>query len=425
VGRLVERRDDDGYRWRRGNEDVFGMRLGVFTGDRYWRQGETVSSDVAFVHFLAGLAERVSELVVFGRLDPRPGVQANVLDTSRLRFVALPHYDRLTDLRALLRAWRVTGRRFSAEIDRCDAVWIFGPHPLVQMLVWSAERAGVPVFLGARMDFPRYVSNRLRGTARLWGLPAGHALDLTFRRLARSRPTVVVGSELAEHYGGRQTLVSGVSLIREVELASEEKADAEWGETIRVLTVTRLEAEKNPLLLPEILIRLRPEGDWRLQVIGDGPLRHALEQRAAALRLGSALELTGYVPFGEELRGHYWRADVFLHVSLTEGLPQVLYEAAAAGLPIVATDVGGVARALREGEWGIVVPPRDGDAAARALLSLRDPQLRARLVRAGLAYAREHTLERQVREILRFFDACLKRRAAHGIDPAVRRRSAQ
>jgi glycosyltransferase involved in cell wall biosynthesis len=400
------------------------VRLGVFTGDRYWRREGILSSDVAFVHFLAGLAEQVSGLVVFGRLDPRPGVRANRLDTSALRFVPLPHYDRLTDLRAVTRAWRETGRLFAAELDGLDAVWIFGPHPLAQMLVGVAERAGLPVFLGARTDFPRYVSSRLRGRARLWGVPSGHALDLAFRRLARSRPTVVVGAELAAQYGGRETLVSGVSLIREADLAGDERADAEWTQTVRVLTVTRLEAEKNPLLLPEILGRLRAEGDWCLQVIGEGPLREQLELKAQSLGLGPALELSGYVPFGEELREHYRRADAFLHVSLTEGLPQVLFEAAAAGLPVVATDVGGVARALGEGEWGIVVPPDDGAAAARALVGLRNPHVRARLVRAGLAYAREHTLERQVGEILRFFDERLKRQAAHGVDPAVRRRSA-
>jgi glycosyltransferase involved in cell wall biosynthesis len=400
------------------------MRLGVFTGDRFWKRGDILSSDVAFVHFLAGLSEQLSELVVFGRLDPRPGLQANLLEAGGLRFVALPHYERLTDFRGVMRARRTTGRAFASALHGLDAVWIFGPHPLARMLVGIAEREAVPVFLGARMDFPRYVSSRLRGRARLWGLPAGHALDRTFRQLARSRPTVVVGAGLAERYGGTETLVSGVSLIREAELVSEEAADADWGQTVRLLTVTRLEAEKNPLLLPEILGRLRAEGDWRLTVIGDGPLRQPLEQKANALRVSSALELAGYVPFGEELRAHYRRADAFLHVSLAEGLPQVLFEAAAAGLPVVATDVGGVSKALGQGERGIVVPPGDDAAAARALVELRDPVLRARLVRSGLAYAREHTLERQVDGILRFFDACLKRGAAHGIDPAVRRRSA-
>ena len=71
------------------------MRLGVFSGDRYWREDGVLSSDVAFVHFLAGMSELVEELVLFGRLDPRPGAAANVLSAPRLSFAPLPHYERL------------------------------------------------------------------------------------------------------------------------------------------------------------------------------------------------------------------------------------------------------------------------------------------------------------------------------------------
>jgi succinoglycan biosynthesis protein ExoA len=383
------------------------VRLGVFTGDRYWREGAVISSDVAFVRFLSGLAEQVSELVVFGRLVPSPGSAANVLSAPSLRFVALPDYERLSDLGSVVRARGESERVFAAGIEGLDAAWIFGPHPLAHRLVQIAERSSVRVFLGARMDFPRYVRYRSRGAARLWALPAGIALDRSFRRLTRSRPTVVVGEALARHYGGRETLVSGFSLVRDADLVAAEAPLKPWGETVKLLTVTRLEEEKNPLLLPEILRHLRTEGDWRLEVVGAGPLDVALEEKARRLGLTDAVELSGYVPFGDELRERYRRADAFLHVSLTEGLPQVLFEAAAAGLPIVATDVGGVAKALGS-ERGLVVPPGDAGAAARALLALRDESLRSRLASAALEYARTRTLEQQAGEILRFFNSSLE-----------------
>ena len=383
------------------------MRLGVFTGDRYWQDRAAISSDVAFVRFLSGFAEQVSELVVFGRLAANPGRAPNLLSAPALRFAAIPDYERLTDLRSVVRARAESERVFRAGIEGLDAVWIFGPHPLVHRLVQIAERSAVRVFLGARMDFPRYVRHRSRGAARLWTLPAGIALDRSFRRLTCSRPTVVVGGELARHYGGRETLVSGFSLVREADLVATEAPLRAWGDTVQVLTVTRLEEEKNPLLLPEILGQLRAEGDWRLEIVGAGPLRAALEEKALRLGLTDALELSGYIPFGDELRERYRLADAFLHVSLTEGLPQVLFEAAAAGLPIVATDVGGVAEALGS-ERGIVVPPGDIGAAASALLALRDDSLRSRLASAGLEYARTRTLERQVGEILRFFSSALE-----------------
>jgi glycosyltransferase involved in cell wall biosynthesis len=420
-GRLVQRRDDDGHS---GREDVGRMRLGVFTGDRYWQHSGVVSSDVAFVRFLAGLAEQLSELVVFGRLAPSPGSAANVLSAPGLRFAPLPHYERLTDLRSVLRVRGESERVFAAGIEGLDAVWIFGPHPLAHRLVQIAERRSVRVFLGARMDFPRYVRHRSRGRSRLWALPAGIALDYAFRRLTRTRPTVVVGDELARHYGGRETLVSGFSLVRLADVVAEPPSRA-WGETVKLLTVTRLEEEKNPLLLPEILAKLRADGDWRIEVVGDGPLRGALEEKARKLGVADAIELSGYVPFGNDLRERYRCADAFLHVSLTEGLPQVLFEAGAAGLPIVATDVGGVAEALARGERGIIVPPGDADAAAGALVALRNEGLRVQLASAALAYARAHTLEQQAGEILRFFTSSMKpASSAHGIEAAVRRRKA-
>ena len=278
----------------------------------------------------------------------------------------------------------------------------------------------MPVFLGARTDFPRYVHHRARWPAEAWQLPAAYLLDRSFLRLTKHRPTVVVGRDLARHYGGKDTLVSGFSLVRRSEVDASGRVRP-WGETVRLLSVTRLEEEKNPLLLPEILAGLRATGDWRLEVVGDGPLRGALEEKARALGLDGTLATPGWVPFGSELRERYRSADAFLHVSLTEGLPQVLFEAAAAGLPIVATDVGGVAEALGQGERGIVVPAQDADAAVQALLSLSDEALRVGLVRSGLEFVRSRTLEAQAGEILRFFASCLPR---HDSAPAIRRRTA-
>src|SRR5207237_6554734 len=129
----------------------------------------------------------------------------------------------------------------------------------------------------------------------------------------------------------------------------------------------------------------RHDPRWRLTIVGDGPLRAELERQARA----SEIEFRGYVPSGPELWNDYRRSNVFLHVSLTEGLPQVLAEAQAAGLPIVATDVGGVAAALGQGDRALLVPPSDAAAAAQACERLRhEPELRAEFVRRGLEFAR-------------------------------------
>src|SRR5207237_3119746 len=90
----------------------------------------------------------------------------------------------------------------------------------------------------------------------------------------------------------------------------------------------------------------------------------------------------------------YRRSHAFLHVSHTEGLPQVLFEAQAADLPIVGTDVGGVRAALGHGRAGLLVPADDPTAAVDALERLRlEPVVRRAVVSAGHELVRAETLE--------------------------------
>ena len=88
-------------------------------------------------------------------------------------------------------------------------------------------------------------------------------------------------------------------------------------------------------------------------------------------------------------------------MSWTEGVPQVLFEAFAAGLPVVATAVGGVPE-VADGR-ALLIPPGDADAAAAGLRRLAgDESLRARLVEAGLEAAREHSAEAECRRVATF-----------------------
>jgi glycosyltransferase involved in cell wall biosynthesis len=185
----------------------------------------------------------------------------------------------------------------------------------------------------------------------------------------------------------------------------DEAAARPWELPLRLLSVGRLDPEKNPLLLADVLASLRRDGrDWRLQVVGTGPLRDALAARAAALGLGDALELVGYVEAGPQLWERYRTSHAFLHVSRTEGFPSTILEAQAAGVPVVATAVGGVADAVAGS--ALLVPSDDADAAAAALRRLADePGLRERLVREGLAQAATGTRERELDRLAAFLAA--------------------
>ena len=150
------------------------------------------------------------------------------------------------------------------------------------------------------------------------------------------------------------------------------------------------------------LERERP-GRYRLTWAGTGPLADAVLERARELGVEDRIELLGFVAFGSDLLERYRSSHLFVHVSLTEGVPAVLIEALASGTPVVATDVGGVSAMLEGGAAGLLVPPEDVDAFVEAVYRMTDDaDLRAQLVEHGLSIARTMTADSQARRIASF-----------------------
>jgi glycosyltransferase involved in cell wall biosynthesis len=157
----------------------------------------------------------------------------------------------------------------------------------------------------------------------------------------------------------------------------------------RLVFAGRLVEQKNPLLLIDILDRLRAE-EVRLLVIGEGPLREPMRERAAGLGLLDSIEFRGALPHVDTLNA-LAGGGILLLPSRWEGLPLVALEAMAIGLPVVAAAVGGVPEIIAHGETGLLVeqPTPEAHAAAVRLL-LHDHQLCDRLV----ARARRRVAER-------------------------------
>ena len=385
------------------------IRLGVYTDMAYRTDGDGVYTGRAFVRFLTGMPPRVAELTVFGRLDPTSGRAPYRLPNGAVRFVPLPYYRRISSIGSMLRSVGKSCRIFAAELDHLDAVWIFGPQPMAVLFAWLARWRGKPLVLGVRQDYPSYIANRLPGRHWRWALAAAHVLDIVFRRLAKRAPTVAVGDDLARRYSvGGPVLSTGVSLVPRSALQSADLASAKnWDAQRTVLSVGRLDPEKNPLLLLDIAERLRElDPRWRLVIAGSGPLRAQLEAEISCRRLAENVELRGEVANGPELWSLYRQSHAFLHVSLTEGVPQVLFEAQAAGVPIVATAVGGVSAALDGGNGGLLMEPDNAVAAVSLLKRLADdPALRRRLIESGLEQVSRQTQEAQLDRIVMFVRA--------------------
>ncbi len=103
----------------------------------------------------------------------------------------------------------------------------------------------------------------------------------------------------------------------------------------------------------------------RYLICGDGPLRQELEARVRALGLASVFQFAG---FCRDVPAYLAAADIFVHTPVWEGLGVAVIEALAAGLPVVASRVGGIPELITDGETGLLIPTQDSSALRTALL---------------------------------------------------------
>lgn len=152
--------------------------------------------------------------------------------------------------------------------------------------------------------------------------------------------------------------------------------------------VSRIAVEKNVGYLGEALARVAAQRpNVRVLIVGDGPARPDLEER-----LGGSARFVGYRS-GDDLADHYAAADLFAFASLTETFGNVVLEAMASGLPVVAVRAGGPGEIVRDGETGrLVEPDRPASAFADALIALvDDPASRRAMAASARLYAMTQT----------------------------------
>lgn len=165
--------------------------------------------------------------------------------------------------------------------------------------------------------------------------------------------------------------------------------------TIRtIVTVANLRPEKCHDVLIKAFARLDPAG-LRLKIVGDGPCRPALERLAHAESADTRIEFLGH---REDVADLLASADLFVLPSRSEAFPNAVLEAMAAGVPVIASAVGGVVDLIEDGTTGLLVPPGDPDALRAAIERLvARPTLAASLGASGQRHVRDrYSFDRMV-----------------------------
>jgi glycosyltransferase involved in cell wall biosynthesis len=376
-------------------------RLGVYTDYNYSLSGGRPYAERAFAIFVAELAHRLGRVTVIGKLDPDGASRYPLGDD--VDFVVLPHYRSLSDTWPAIRGMLGSLLPFWRALDELDCVWILGPHPLAFPFALLARLRRRRVFLGVRQDSVAYMRSR-HPNSRV-RVAIALAMDGAFRLLARRWPTIVVGPAIRHQYAHSRALLEvSISLIRADEISTNTNASGsrDYSGELVALSVGRLETEKNPLALADMIAALRRiDPRWRLVVCGEGDLRPALEERVRELGVETAVDLRGYLPHDGGLADAYREAHALAHVSWTEGLPQVLYEAFAVRLPVAATDVGGIREAV--GDAALLAPPGQPELIAEAIALIgRDGETRHQLTERGVELVRSRTLESETARVAEF-----------------------
>lgn len=180
------------------------------------------------------------------------------------------------------------------------------------------------------------------------------------------------------------------------------QANGNGNGTTRILFAARLTEQKRPdrfLQALQKIVESRPDLDFRGIIVGDGPLRPRLEELADSLCLRPKyLEFLGELA---DLKPAYEKSDLVVLTSDWEGTPNVLLEAMGRGLPIVATNVGGVPELVRNGENGLLVETDDANSVASSIITLiENPQLRTSMGAFGRQVALEKHSPRRLAERL-------------------------
>ena len=384
------------------------MTLGILYHMPFWQtpDGGLWEAEGSFARYVDSLAPFFTEVVLSVPVYDTPPASGSRVKATNVRLSPLPFfpgprqfYPRLPLMFRRLRSW----------VQQCDVIHLRVPTPAAIFAFRLARAQRKPVFLLVVGDYLALLPHLPYHGAKKW-LFTGYVgfEERALRHMTKHTLTFVNGAALRDKHAGDgarivETKTTTLSLD---DIAT--RTDTCGNGRIRMLTVSRIDPRKGLRVLPEAIARLVAAGrDVTIDLIGPtigligDQEADAIRDEAARLGVADRVNLLGPIAL-DRLMPLYRDYDVFvLPTRPGEGIPRVLLEAMAAGLPIVTTNVSGISSLITDGGNGLLNGGSTADVVADVERLIATPSLRQDLIREGYATARAHTLERQAAEMMK------------------------
>ena len=384
------------------------MTLGILYHMPFWQtaDGALWEAEGSFARYVDSIAPYFDRVILAVPVFDTPPASGSRVRAANVTLAPLPFfpgprqfYPQLLSVRARLRDW----------VDHCDAIHLRVPSPAAIFAFRIAEAKRKPIFLLVVGDYEALLPHLgYRGIKKILFARYVAFEEWALRYMTRRALTFVNGASLRakhERDGARvhETKTTTLSLA---DLSS--RSDTCTGKRIRMLCVSRVDPRKGLRSLPSVVSAVAAAGhDVTLDIVGPtiGLIgeseRDAILAEAKRCGVADRVHLRGPVAL-DDLMPLYRDFDLFvLPTRPGEGIPRVLMEAMAGGLPVVTTDVAGISSLITNGENGLLVPEGSTQGLADSVRSLiTTPALRQRLIQGGYATARAHTLERQAASLM-------------------------
>jgi glycosyltransferase involved in cell wall biosynthesis len=384
------------------------VKLGIVYHMPFWRAADGTLREIegSFARYVDSLAPYFDEISLCVPVLSEPRGEGTPIRAHNVTLAPLPNFDGPVQFYPRLPIMLPRIVRFVRDVD---LVHCRVPTPAAVLAFTCSRVFRRHQFLLVVGDLRALLPTMpYRGLKRLLWRAYTEFEELNIQWMANHALTFANGEALTVKHSreGRSVIRTQTTTIDANAIGSREDTCA--GPRVRLLTVSRIDPRKGLRVLPEAVARLAEAGcEASVDIIGPVVGAPGEEERAAITSLAEEwavadrVSLIGAVPL-DQLLPRYRAYDVFVLPTLPgEGIPRVLLEAMAAGLPVVTSRVSGIPSLITHDVNGLLVDAPSAPAVAEAVMRIvGDAALRRRLIAAGYATARAHTLQSQAARMM-------------------------